>query len=391
MEEGLIKKSISKKKRLKFILATSLFLVVIIFVIAELLLYLFHYQSSYNKMSEFSLTEARWWKCDSVSGPVYIKNAANKEDSTFFSSIQENWYYNRLKVINNDGYHDRRDFTALAPDNDSMKILFLGDSFTWGASADVDSSYVDVFKRDISKSMPANIVWNTGIPGTGTNHALAETKKYLPLQRSNYVILGFYDGNDFMDNLTPYDRLLFTNDATCINLYDFDKNVSPVKMTKREAFKKATGSYPMEELNILQKIIIRSRLVSFISDMKDKLVNRASGLKNRKKELAYQFTKDYLKQLNDYVKSNNAELIVLLIPNKFDLKTRGEEFLNATKIFNELSIKYFENTPLLSEKNYLHPVSKYDVHWNNSGHIITGHAFSDYFIKYLEGKNKKPL
>ena len=73
---------------------------------------------------------------------------------------------------------------------DSLKILVAGDSFTWGASSDIGSSYVDIFESDIKKIHPA-IVWNTGMPATGTNHALFTTKKYLPLQKSNYVVLVF--------------------------------------------------------------------------------------------------------------------------------------------------------------------------------------------------------
>ncbi len=387
MKEVQVKKNISKTKRLKFILTASLFLLIILVVISEILLYLLHYESSYTRLKDYSSAkEATWWKCDSLSGPGYVKNGVTKQDSAFFYSIREKWYYDRLKVVNNDGYHDRKEFTALDPINDSLKILFVGDSFTWGASADVDSSYVDVFKQDISKTTPTSIIWNTGIPATGTNHALFVTKKYLPLQKSNFVILGFYDGNDFTDNLTPFDRLWFLNDASCINLYDLDKNVLPVAITKREAFQKLTGSYPMEELNILQKIMIRSRLLFFISTMKEKFVNWVSGFRSKKKEMAYKLTKDYLKQLNDYVKSNNAELIVLLIPNRTELMKRGQEFLNATKIFNELSIKYFENTALLNENDYL---KNGGGHWKNSGHKITGHALSSYMIKYIEEKKQK--
>ena len=53
-------------------------------------------------------------------------------------------------------------------------------------------------------------------------------------------------------------------------------------------------------------------------------------------------TKEYLKQLNEYVKDNDAELIVMLIPSWADISQKDNHYLNAVKILNELSLEYFE-------------------------------------------------
>ena len=377
------KQQISKRKKVKFIFFTLTFLATILFFIFELVLYLAHYQSSYDRMKGFSFEQANWWNCDSVTGPGYVQNKVDKTDSVTFKNSGVSWYYNRLKIVNEQGYHDKRNFTEITSNNDSLKVLFAGDSFTWGASADVDSSYVDVFKQDLNKSIP-NIVWNTGIPATGTNHALFVTKKFLPVQKSNFVILGFYVGNDFVDNLTPFNRLVFTKNSDCYNLYDYDKNFQPFKIEKRDAFKKATGSYPLSELNLIQKMLVHSRVITFINEYKEKIFNKVSGFTARKTQQEYNATKNYLKQLNDYVKENNAELIVLPIPIKDDVKSKSSQYLNAINILDELSVKYFENINLLTEKNYYQ--SKNDGHWNNSGHILTGHALSKYLLDYISKK-----
>ncbi len=383
MQDNGIKNKISRGKKVKFMLFTLLFLFAIIFIIGEVILSFTHYPSTYAKMQKFSLTQAGWWKCDSVNGPRYIQNEVAGPDSIFFS--KEIWYYNRLKIVNNEGYHDSDNFTDISPNSDSLRILVAGDSFTWGASADIGSSYVDVFENDLKKNYPA-IVWNTGIPATGTNHALFTTKKYLPLQKSNYVVLGFYTGNDFEDNLVPFDQLIFNNLASCYNLYDYDKEFKPFKISKQQAFKKATGSYPMEDLNFVQKILIRSRFISFISDLKNKISNRLSGNKGRTNEQAYNVTKDYLKQLNDYVKKNDAELIVLIIPAAGDLKEKETHYLNAVKILNELSLQYIDPLSQLGKNDYLQMT---DGHWNNQGHIKTGHMLSEYLLNYIKKKQQK--
>jgi len=383
MQEETIKKPFSRGKKIKFALFTLLFLIVIILVIAEIALAILHYDSTYARMKGFSVEQSKWWTCDSVNGPRYVANQLSRSDSEYFKN--EFWYYNRLKIVNNEGYHDRDEFTQKSADNDSLKVLFAGDSFTWGASADVDSSYVDVFEQDIKKTYPS-IVWNTGIPATGTNHALFTTKKFLPVQQSNYVILGFYVGNDFSDNLLPFNQLVFNNLASCYNLWDYDKDFKPFQITKKEAFKKATGSYPMEDLNFLQKIFIRSRAITFFGELKDKLVNRLSGRKQQVNEEEYKMTEIYLKQLNDYVKENNAELIVVVIPAADDLKEKEAHYLNAIKILDGLSIPHVENINLLNNDNYLKTGGG---HWKNSGHIIAGHALSKYLVEHIKEKQQK--
>lgn len=381
-EQGVIKK-IPKGKKIKFILFTLLFFLTIIIVIAEIWLAVIHYSSSYDTMKKVSYSQAKWWACDSISGPRYVAHQATRDDSVYF--LREIWYYHRLQMVNNDGYHDSDNFTGISPDSDSLKVLMTGDSFTWGASSDIGSSYVDVFEKDITKVFPG-IVWNTGIPATGTNHALFTTKKYLPLQKSNYVVLGFYTGNDFSDNLVPFDRLVFNKLASCYNQYDYGKDFKPFKIPNREAYKKATGSYPMEELNFVQKILVRSRFIPFISDLKGKIVNRLSGNKSRISEQEYKATKDYLKQLNDYVTENNAELIVLVIPAAGDVKEKGTYYLNTIKLLNELSLKYVDPISRFTDDDYL----KIDGgHWKNKAHIMTGHMLSRYLLDYIAKKQQK--
>ena len=382
MEAKNDKKNVSKGKKIKFILFTLLFLFVIIIMLSEAILAFMKYPSSYDKMKKVSYTPAKWWTCDSISGPRYVAHQATLDDSVYF--LREIWYYKRLMMINKQGYHDKDNFTQLSPESDSIKILAAGDSFTWGASSDIGSSFIDVLESDVNKVHPA-VVWNTGIPATGTNHAVFTTKKFLPLQHSNYVILGFYVGNDFGDNLLPYDRIVFNKLASCYSQYQFDENLQPVKITNKEAYKIATGSYPMEELNPIQKILIHSRVLSFVSDLKTKVENRVSGAKGKTKELEFKLTKDYLKELDEYVKTNNAELVVLVIPSLDDVKKKEEHYLNALKLFKELSIKYVDPIDLLTKEDYL---TIDGGHWKNSGHIKAGHLLSTFLINYIKEKNQ---
>lgn len=383
MQENSTKTKVSTGKKIKFILFTLVFLLIIVSVIGEIVLAIKGYPSAYKKMQRVSLTQAKWWICDSVEGPRYVARQTTKEDSIYF--LREIWYYHRLNMINNAGYHDKDDFTDISPASDSIKVLMTGDSFTWGASSDIGSSYVDIFESDLKKAHPA-LVWNTGMPATGTNHALFTAKKFLPVQKSNYVVLGFYVGNDFGDNLLPFDRLMFNNKASCYNLYDYDRNFKPVQISLNEAYKKAMGSYPVSELNFIQKLLIRSRFYTFISELKDKVVNRLSGNKGRTVEEEYKTTKAYLKQLDDYVKANNAELIVVIIPSRDDVQKKEVHYTNALKLMNELAIPYIDPLSQFTDDDYL----KIDGgHWKNRAHILTGHMLSKYLLDHIEKKQQK--
>ncbi len=382
MADNTDKKTVSKGKKIKFALFTLFFLALIIWVLAEVVFYFMKYPSSYDRMQKVSYAQAKWWTCDTIDGPRYVAHQATLDDSIYF--LREIWYYKRLKMINKDGYHDKDEFTPLSPGSDSIRILATGDSFTWGASSDIGNSFVDVLESDLNKVHQA-LVWNTGIPATGTNHAIFTAKKYLPLQHSNYVVLGFYVGNDFSDNLQPFDQIVFNKKASCYNLYDFDKNLNPVRISNREAYKIATGSYPMEELNFFQKILIHSRVRYFLFELGKKVSNRLNGHKEKAKELGYKLTKDYLKELDDYVKANNAELIVLVIPSLDDVKKKEENYFSTLNLLKELNIKYVDPIDQLTIEDYL---TIDGGHWKNNGHIKAGHALSKFLLEYIKGKTQ---
>lgn len=380
MEAQEAKAKISKGKKIKFILSTVLFLAAVLILISEAVLYFIHYPSTYNRMQDFDFEQAKWWTCDSASGPRYVANQMGGIDSNNYKS--EMWYYKRLNIVNSQGYHDKDEFTEIPASSDSLRVLFAGDSFTWGASADIDSSYVEVFTSDIKKVYPS-VVWNTGIPATGTNHALFTTKKFLPVQKSNFVVLGFFTGNDFQDNLLPFDKLIFNKGNGCYNLYDYDKDFKPFPITKNEACRKASGSLPSDDLNVVQKILNHSRVYTFFGDMKDKLVNRLSGTKEKVHEQSYKMTEQYLKELNDYVKANGAELVVYIIPTVDDIKQKTTQYQDVVKILSAASIKYIDNTSLFTVDDYMKTGGG---HWKNRGHVAAGHTLSKYVLDYIKQK-----
>ena len=85
------------------------------------------------------------------------------------------------------------------------RVLVLGDSFTAGCCAPAGKGFVALLDRHFKDRKIA--FFNTGVGGYGQNNELAVLRKYYKLLKPNIVLLGFYTGNDFADNVVPMDRL----------------------------------------------------------------------------------------------------------------------------------------------------------------------------------------
>ena len=138
----------------------------------------------------------------------------NKKDLFGFDSTIE---------INTDGFRDREFGLAL---DKKPKILLLGDSFCWGASA-----------RPITKSFADRLetfgyeVFNTGIPCVDPIQYQLIAHEYIPKLKPEVVVLTLYMGNDLMHRdikLYPYaNRFHLTNAGWMDPYLDGDHIRSP--------------------------------------------------------------------------------------------------------------------------------------------------------------------
>ena len=296
-------------------------------------------------------------------------------------------------ILNRQGFHDAQDFAAGDGLDERMRILMLGDSFTFGLYADIGKSYVETIKANF----PQTVVWNTGIPGAGTHQALALFRKYAPILQPHLTILNFY-GNDFSDNLLPMDvRLWLAPEDGRILLRQYhNRSGKTVTLDEQKAYYyRAHGLEP--PANEIERAVGRTRLGSLLL----RLIDIAQGESpNHGIEREVEVTRRYLRDLRDSAAAQDTALLVLLIPELYSilpldkpneyvlhefnrllrhpLPMAGERYQNAARLMEELGLPYLDPFHLLNASDYLPSLpGDIHVHWNSAGHQKIGAMLSD--------------
>jgi hypothetical protein len=116
--------------------------------------------------------------------------------------------------VNSEGFRGGE----FALDEAGRSILFLGDSFTWGASAEpITNCFVDLVREQ------GYTAYNTGIPGACPTQYAALGEQYIPRLKPGIVAVMFYMGNDFMHQpMEPNKPLYHITNAGWIYAYTPD-------------------------------------------------------------------------------------------------------------------------------------------------------------------------
>ncbi len=319
------------------------------------------------------LEPAPWWTCESQGChfvPEAMAEACQRDDIS-----------GRRCIVNRQGYHDTQDFVARPDLAAKGRILTLGDSFTFGLSADFGKSYVET----IESLLPHAVVWNTGISNLGTMQALLAFERVAPIMKPQLTIYGFYV-NDFEDNLWPVDGYFVGVDEAgetfAIQQYYVDPWGNITKLERQELL--YYRAYGVEApANALERLLGTTRVGSvFISavDSAGKFLGIAQEARFRHQ---VELTREYLQALKSAAASQNSELLILLIPTKRDLSALGKLHLSAKSLFEELRIAYLNPIEALNvERDY---APDPDVHWNNTGHQKVGALLADCVESVLAG------
>ena len=322
-----------------------------------------HYPAN---VPERAYEPAPWWTCD-ASGCHYVAAHIHEVCEATQHTV---WPC----LVNQQGFYDAQDFVYSAELESRLRVITMGDSFTFGLSAEAGKSYVDVIEAEV----PDSVVWNTGISGIGTRQALASFEAFAPILQPHIAIYGFYV-NDFDDNLLPIDGYFVGVDADGrpigIRNHRVDKWGNVTELEQATAlFYHEHGVDPPS--SAIERLFGLTRLGSLALNAVETLAN-ASGLSlqaRHQKRLAT--TRELLSSLRDRAATLDTALLLLLIPSKDDLRAGpGLRHRAAIKLFEELSIAYMNPIDALDVKSDYAP--EHDVHWNTAGHQKIGGLLSD--------------
>ena len=309
---------------------------------------------------------APWWTCDEA-GCHYV------QEHIAAACAGGQMAYERECLVNRQGFYDTEDFAAGDDWEERMRILMLGDSFTFGASADIGKSYVDI----IESNFPQSIVWNAAIPATGTKQALASFRVYAPVLQPQLIILGFML-NDFRDNLLPVDSWLmgidWKNQPFRIWRYHIESSGKAIELDYHHLYYRRHYRIAPPGSEI-ERLLGRTRLGSLPLRFFYKVNWDTDRDRYVRIPAAVDVTREYLRALHEAAAAQNTALLVLLIPNRSDIDDPSIRYQTARQLMEELAIPQLTLIHALdADLDYAPPP---DIHWNNAGHQKVGAVLSD--------------
>jgi lysophospholipase L1-like esterase len=101
-----------------------------------------------------------------------------------------------IGFTNSQGFRDRE--RATANPGRVLRVVALGDSFTWGAGVAYDETFVALLEASLQRIFPGAEVINLGVPGWETPEEAHLLRVYGIRFEPDLVVLNFFVGNDIM-------------------------------------------------------------------------------------------------------------------------------------------------------------------------------------------------
>lgn len=268
-------------------------------------------------------------------------------------------YFDTIGInINKDGFRSP-EWSSM--DTSKKTDLFIGDSFTWGLSANpVTACFVDLVRNQSSN----NIV-NLGIPVADPLQYSELAKKYIPKFKPQQVFVMLFLGNDIMQNertMTPNKPLYFYTNAGAMLASDGKRTFS----SAREAYQyySAEKYFLLHPTSLFQKVASKSALFSLLYAIHMRWEEKQ---KYDKSIAEMHFTKKYLNAIVKHCKANQSNLHILVIPEQKEADKDSTYFKNRYKaLFADATLGPYVCLPSGINKTHYMPYP--DAHLNNAGH-----------------------
>ncbi len=275
-------------------------------------------------------------------------------------------------------------------DDNRPLVMALGDSFAWGFGVDYDQVYLTMLENSASTR-----IIKAGVCGYGTYHAAKILEKFGTDFKPDVVMLNFFIGNDFYENMGVRD--LTISNGRFIEIPPEEASVTHKTITWLR------GRVRLVEF-VINKIKTSPRLYNIVKKAGlagDQIIGELdlfSVEQNPQVTKAYQATQNILSNLNKSVSELGAKLTVVIIPaksqvdparferelanlrldfDKFNLDNPNRQLID---MLDAMGIEYIDLTPGFLEYRQNNPERtlyfKVDKHWNSAGHALAAEILS---------------
>lgn len=266
------------------------------------------------------------------------------------------YFKNRDVQVNTDGFKTP-EFSELEA---KKRVMLIGDSFTWGMTAEPnDSCFAEKLRADTLLD-----IINLGIPAADPPQYELLAKEYLPDLSPDLVLVYFFMGNDLMKTdrePKPNKPFYFYTNAGAI-LTNIDGNDFS---SAQEAYDYVVArKYHLKTPEgWLEYIVSKSSLLSRLYSIKFRIQEKKEYEELIKNPA---ITIKYLKEIVQTCEEYDTPLKIIVIPEIKEANMSIEKYKNTySAIFNEPTLKPFLEIPQTS-KDWFNDYP--DAHLNNHGH-----------------------
>lgn len=280
--------------------------------------------------------------------------------------------------LNKDGFIGRN-YSYLKPDN-TIRILAVGDSLTEAFQVEESESYSQLLENNLKNSFKDKNfeVLNMGIAGYGTEREYYVFKDKGLKFNPDIVLLGFFTGNDFSDNMSEN----VNPEASFSKLRDIENKIKLFFRNHSTAWR------------FVLRLKSRNSILAYFKDLNKKELNQQLRQGDDQIDTKAQVDRS-VSLINNFQKlanKNNVNLVVAVLPPSgqvFDKDRNSEElhsglisFLKKEQINHVDLLPYFKEWATLNSDRS--PYLTLDGHPNKYGHQIMAGGISDYLINFLK-------
>ncbi len=302
-------------------------------------------------------------KVSTIESPKF-DNSFFADSSGMFIANQKYWAKHNV-AINNLGFLGNDWSTQ---DTNKKKILFIGDSFTWGAGAEpIQQGFVS---RLTAKTHLA--VYNTGIPGADPAQYQFIAERYIPKLKPAYTFVMLYLGNDIVREkraIVPNKSLYYPTDAGWFPGYYQGRYFDNFNSSYQFYLNKYTPKGKLATL--LCHTAIGTAIYAFPLRLEER--NERDWLKKATT------TNEHLLSIAKVAKQYNSQLIIVPIPylgtdftDKYYDEPKSFYLTEYKMVFSDIE-DYLMVIPFKPE--HFHPLP--NGHFNNDGHYEVSKSINE--------------